>query len=360
MQSSAELLFHLFDICVSIRQLVSMKILAASLALLFTANLTAGDKGFSIPSEKTVERISFGSCHRTGKNAQIWEQIAKQQPQLFIFTGDNIYADTHDPKKLKADYQKLNQLPEYKALKQQTDVIATWDDHDFGINDEGRENPIRKQSRDIMLDAFDIPADAPVRSREGVYQSFTYGSKGKRLQIILLDTRYFRSPLKKEGKVYLPSTGKDATLLGEQQWKWLESELTKPADLRLIVSSIQVLNSGHRYEKWANMPDERDKLLKLLQDKNSISNTLIISGDRHFSEFSKKPLENKQDLWEVTSSGLSNAGGGWGDKNPWLVGKAFNKRNFGHLSINWETRSVSIQLIDTDGKQVREQSITFP
>lgn len=327
--------------------------------LIFPSLLIAGDDSPLLNKDQSVEKICFGSCHRAGKNTQIWTHITKLQPQLFIFTGDNIYADTHDPEKLKNDYKTLNDIPEYKELKNQTAVIATWDDHDFGINDEGRENPIRKASRDIMLDAFAVPRNAPIRSREGVYQSYTYGPKGKRLQVILLDTRYFRSPLKKTGKVYMPMIGKDATILGGDQWQWLTTELDKPADLRLIVSSIQVLNSGHRFEKWANMPEERAKLLKLLVDKKSVSNTIIISGDRHFSEVSKQPLENKQDLWELTSSGLSNAGGGWGDKNPWRVGKSFNKRNFGSLKINWEQKNASFQLIDNDGKAVREQQLTF-
>src|ERR671935_24702 len=67
------------------------------------------------------------------------------------------------------------------------------------------------------------------------------GPEGKPLQVILLDTRYFRSPVKRSGRTVVPNTDPGATILGPAQWEWLERQLREPADLRLIGSSIQVV-----------------------------------------------------------------------------------------------------------------------
>jgi len=70
------------------------------------------------------------------------------------------------------------------------------------------------------------------------------------VQIILLDTKYNRSAFKKDptakekrlaaGKVggYLPDEDPEKTHLGAEQWRWLEEELKKPAELRLVCSCI--------------------------------------------------------------------------------------------------------------------------
>src|SRR5437764_633783 len=86
-----------------------------------------------------------------------------------------------------------------------------------------------------------IPELAPRRTRAGVYHALVLGPPGRRTQIILLDTRYFRSPLRPDGGGgYLPQHDPGATMLGEVQWKWFAEQLRVPADLRLVVSSIQV------------------------------------------------------------------------------------------------------------------------
>jgi alkaline phosphatase D len=115
------------------------------------------------------------------------------------------------------------------------------------------------------------------------------------VQVILLDTRTFRSPLRPTderhapGKEnYVPDASPDKTMLGAAQWRWLEEVLEEPADLRLIGSSIQVAADGHGYERWGNLPGERDRLYELLAQASSTP-TAIISGDRHFAAFYKVP-----------------------------------------------------------------------
>src|SRR5207248_5884086 len=216
-----------------------------------------------------LERIAFGSCAHQDKPQPIWESIVAAKPQLFLFIGDTIYADTRDPKVMKEKYDKFAAVPGWQKLKETCPVYATWDDHDYGQNDAGAEYPKKVESQKLFLDFFDEPADSPRRKREGVYDAKVFGPSDKSVQVILLDTRYFRGPLKKikgKGSQYVPSTDKTSSMLGEAQWKWLEEQLKVPATVRLLVSSIQLVAEDHPYEKWMNLPHERERLYKLLKD----------------------------------------------------------------------------------------------
>ena len=87
------------------------------------------------------------------------------------------------------------------------------------------------------------------------------GPPGNRVQIILLDTRYFRDDFRRSEKRsagYIPDADRAKSLLGSAQWAWLEAELRKPADVRLLVSSIQALTEDHGWERWGHLPRERD------------------------------------------------------------------------------------------------------
>src|SRR5690606_21285898 len=132
-------------------------------------------------------------------------------------------------------------------------ILATWDDHDYGVNDGDASYPRKAEAAKLMLDFFKVPADSPRRQHEGVYGAYRFGPEGKRVQVILLDARYFKSRPKpdlrsEEEKKRLNIIGRyvgdedpKATVLGEEQWQWLEEQLRQPADVRLLVSSIQVV-----------------------------------------------------------------------------------------------------------------------
>ena len=82
----------------------------------------------------------------------VWNAINNFHPDLFIFLGDNVYADTKDPFRLRQAWQRLGHQSGYLKLKQQSIICAIWDDHDYGKNDAGKEFPIRKESQQIFLD----------------------------------------------------------------------------------------------------------------------------------------------------------------------------------------------------------------
>lgn len=218
--------------------------------------------------EVPLRRVAFGSCAQQEKPQPIWKHIVAAKPELFLFLGDTIYADTTDMEVMKAKYAKFAVLPGWQQLLKTCPVLATWDDHEYGANDAGAEYPKKKESQQLFLDFFNVPKESPRRKQEGVYHAAVFGPADKRVQVILLDTRYFRSKLKKKIRfipadgAYEPNNDPMATMLGDAQWKWLEQQLKVPARLRLLCSSIQLVAEDHGHEKWMNLPRERDKLCR--------------------------------------------------------------------------------------------------
>lgn len=321
------------------------------------------------PVPDRVTKIAFGSCADQRKNHIIWEPILAQSPDLFLFLGDNVYADTEDPGAFREAYRLLGTKPGYLKLIETVPVLAVWDDHDYGVNDGGADFPARELAEEIYHEFFTTPEDAPVRRYPGIYDAKYFGGKGSRLQVLLLDTRYFRSalvPLPKRDThgPYAPNPDPQSTILGEAQWRWLEEELKQPADLRIIMTSIQFLPQDHRWERWENFPHERKRLLDLLAERDT-GPVLFVSGDRHMGEIMElsgdDPLSPGFPVYEITSSGLTNAGGGRkGEPNRHRVSPGnFQSRNFGMIRIDWENRDLLLELRDVEGTVVDSYGAAF-
>ena len=305
-----------------------------------------------VQAAEPITKIAFGSCLRQNQPQPIWNAINNLKPDLFVFVGDNIYADTTNPAIMQRKYQQLANQLGYQELKRNTPVYAVWDDHDYGQNDAGKENPIKQQAEEIFLDFFDIPKNAANRNRTGIYDVHWFGPIDRRVQLILLDTRYFRGPLIK-GELnttcpklnYAQQMDPQISILGKQQWHWLEKQLQQPATLRIIVSSIQVIPEQHCWEKWSNFPHEREKLFDLIATTKA-NGVVFISGDRHLAEISKIEIESiGYTLYEITSSGMNSAGYGKGEQNDFrLTNDNFREDNFGLIIINWENENAQISL----------------
>jgi alkaline phosphatase D len=304
-----------------------------------------------------LNAIAFGSCSNQEKPQPIWDDIAFRHPDLFIHLGDNIYADTTDESVMQEKYNRFGSLPGYQRLRDICPVIATWDDHDYGANDAGREFPMKRASENMFLDFFDVPETSQQRQHPGVYGAYLYGPVGKRVQVLLLDTRYFRSPLKIMPGVkgnYLPIDTPDTTMLGEEQWEWLERELRRPAEVRILASSIQVLPNDHTWEKWGTMPAERSRLLELLAETRA-NGVIILSGDRHHGELSATTeWPGNYTLYEITSSSLNRKRPRTPEPNRYRLGKIVYDHNFGFIRFNWdheEGPKISLYLYLEGGRQ---------
>jgi len=96
--------------------------------------------------------LAFGSCNHGHLPQPMWSVIESHQPDLFLWTGDVVYADTTDPVKMKRKYQQQLDRPEYQQFTSKIPVIGTWDDHDFGINNGGKKHPTKAQAQQMFLD----------------------------------------------------------------------------------------------------------------------------------------------------------------------------------------------------------------
>jgi alkaline phosphatase D len=307
-------------------------------------------------NETVISRIGFGSCARQDRPQPIWTAVNASKPDIFLLIGDNIYGDTQDMAVMRAKYEQFSAVPGFVELRKNVPILGTWDDHDYGRNDAGAEYPMKRQSQQVFLDFFGVPKDSPRRAQEGVYHSEIFGPAGKRVQVILLDTRYFRSPLKTADgsgkKPYIANTDPGATVLGDIQWRWLEQQLRKPAELRLIVSSIQVVSEDHGSEKWMNFPAERERLYALLRT-TSASGVLFLSGDRHFADLSMMDGGIGYPIHDLTSSGLNQSSKTWRplQSNPHRIAGMSYDDNFGLITVDWSETAplISLQIRDVEG-----------
>tara|TARA_B100001248_G_scaffold130967_1_gene98224 strand:- start:709 stop:1656 length:948 start_codon:yes stop_codon:yes gene_type:complete len=290
----------------------------------------------NISFAEIVYKLGIGSCVDQDYPTPAWASLEKESINSFFFLGDNIYGDVPSGRldNVILSYEKLNnQMPSW--LKN-TEKLVIWDDHDYGLNDAGANYIYKAESQQIYNDAWNIDQNDPRRSREGIYFSELKDIAGKKILIVGLDTRYFRSNLIKIGNSYKPHKNSNTTILGPIQWQWLEKELSREHDILILASSIQVLATEHRFEKWSNIPHERDKLLALLNKLSS--KVLIISGDRHRSGFYK--LDN---IYEFTSSSLNKGIFPSYESDSLLLGKTYTQNNYGIVQFHENSLNLFIK-----------------
>lgn len=301
---------------------------------------------FQRASSRDVSLIAFGSCNEQFRPQPMWRTLEAARPDLFIYCGDNVYADTEDMKLMQAAYDSLAADPGFQSFRRHVPIVATWDDHDYGADNVGADYPKKAESKEIFLKFFNEPKNSSRRQHEGVYTSYIIGEPGKTLQIILLDLRWF--------KVY------GGTLLGEEQWTWLEQQLRVPADVRLVVSSSQFAVKGSPWEKWDDHPEDKARFFALV-DELELRNLVILSGDMHYGEFSRNFTPGGIELVDFTSSGLNRWETAEGVPNANRFGLYDTGENFGIVEIDWsrDPIPVKLELRDLNGEPVLRHDLSI-
>ena len=326
--------------------------------------------GIELSEEKLISRIAFGSCAGSDRDDAIFATISNTNADVFLFIGDNVYAaneeDDAELKSLKQAYGQLAGSKAFADLRRKIPLLVTWDDHDYGLNDAGGDWPRKLASQQLYNHVWAIKASDPRASRDGVYFSRTAGPEGKRVQFILLDTRFFRSPLRRLPKPvthgrYAPLRSADQSMLGEAQWAWLEAQLRKPADVRVIATSIQLLANGHNWEAWLLFPRERDRFFSILKATGA-KGVVLISGDRHSAAIYRETEKVPYPLWEVTSSSLNLPLSSFvkniqTESDPNRIGEPYYDANFGIIDIDWQARRLLLQVRDDQGRTVLASSV---
>jgi alkaline phosphatase D len=319
--------------------------------------------------DQTIHLIAFGSCINTNEHPML-DRFLRERGDLAVMLGDNIYADTTNMAVMRAKYHDRKGSGFWRKLQERGPVLATWDDHDFGTNDGGADYPQKREAQRLFLEFMDEPQDSERRRREGVYEARIFGPPGKRVQVVMLDTRYFRGTLSTgvhnavpSGGPYVPTQDTNKTILGEAQWRWLETTLKEPAELRVIGSSIQFLSEFSGAEAWANMPHEKRRMLDLLEkvERGELSSmksrVVFMSGDRHWAELSRLERPGLSPLYELTSSALTQKHPrGTPTPNMFRLGPTYHDANMGLLMIDWDARAqekpkLRFKLLDQDGTE---------
>ncbi len=323
-----------------------------------------------VPRGEDETVVAFASCLRHRRAAPIFEQLLAADPDVLVMMGDNVYADLPNTPRRAADfraaYDTLAKQPYWQAVVAEVPVLATWDDHDYGRNDAGRNWRHKEAAKQEFMRFFDVPIDAHMRGQAGIYSAVTLGEPGRRVQIILLDTRTFRGKLSKKvaaglrsGGPYKPTNDRTRPLLGEAQWKWLETKLREPAEVRLIVSSIQVVAREHGWECWGNFPHELQRLYGTIEQTQARGITFL-SGDRHLAEVSvDRDAITPYPIWDITSSGLNQKMKPHEEPNRYRVGGVHRRSHFGLLRIDWSQPKpiLDVSLVGSDGQAFEQAQI---
>ena len=301
-------------------------------------------------------KFGLGSCLDQDREQSIWSSIKKEELDGFIFLGDNVYGDLPNGKLLKMEraYQiQKKRLPSW--LIDEKEILAIWDDHDFGLNDGGGDYPYKKESEKMFLNFWNIPQTDLRRNREGIYFKQTKEIEGTKVEIIGLDTRYFRSKLKGKKNSYEQNNDSKATILGQDQWAWLEESISNSiADVIVILSSIQILATNHPYEKWNNFPLERDRLLKLIANASKNKTILAVSGDRH-----RSGIYQNDYFVEITASSLNKTASKNLETDPLLLGETYPQKNFGTLDIEPTKNKITLSIHDQNGFKLNSKIINL-
>lgn len=332
--------------------------------------IAASLAGLAVPlgaqaQPRPVTRIAFGSCADQTRPQPIWDAVLAYRPDLFLFLGDNVYADyatgaAADVQSLRAAYAATEKVEGYARLRRSVPHLAVWDDHDYGQNDGGVGYALKGESKSIFLDFWQAPADDPRRTRDGIYDARLFGQSGQKLQVIMLDARWFKSPWRPTDQRNAPGRERyvrdddtTKTILGEAQWAWLAEQLRQPADVRVIASGIQIVADGHGWECWGHFPHERQKLYDAIREARA-NGVVLISGDRHLGALYRQEDDPPYALHEATSSGLNKFYPNPREEGPNRLGGVYGLPNFGTIDIDWWEERVTLAIRDEAGQTVRQ------
>jgi alkaline phosphatase D len=242
-------------------------------------------------------RIAFGSCARVQIDPQqpVFDAIGAMEPDLFLWLGDNIYADSDAEAAFSDMYARQRSVASLQPLLRTVPQLAIWDDHDFGHNDSDGTNPVKPMTLRQFKRWWANPASG-LPDTPGIFFRHSFGP----IDIFMLDGRYHRDA---------PSApnGPAKTMLGPAQKAWLKRELkASRAVFKLLVSGTGWSCAERGGDSWAMYLDERNELLNFIRD-NGIGGCLGISGDVHMGEANCVPWSEKggYDFYDLVSSGLA-------------------------------------------------------
>ena len=252
------------------------------------------------PSDKFT--IAFGGgAGYVPPHERMWDTIGAIDPRALLLLGDNVYIDDpNTPEMQLFHYYRRQSQPEWAKLAKKVPIYAIYDDHDFTTNDGWGGPAIEEPSwkRDVwnvFKDNWDNPYYGGGEKQPGCWFDFWIG----KVHFVLIDGRYYRESPK----------GKNPSMLGSAQMKWLKKTLKEPATFTVFCTNVPVtpkVKPGSK-DTWDGFDGERQKIFNFIA-KEKIPGVVILSADRHRSDAYKidTGIEGMYPLYECQSSRLTN------------------------------------------------------
>lgn len=322
--------------------------------------------GPGLAPSTVLTRIAVGGMIDQTKPLPILPAVLTRRPQAFVFTGNAVLPDIAlggdqicGPLLIGAAYGTLAANADFKPFRDAVPILGTWGDRDYGQAGGGASFPYKAASKEAFLQFYGL-SRADIGAHDGIYHARIFGPEGRRVQMIFLDTRTFRSDLRGQPGNYAPDSDPGKTMLGAGQWAWLEQQLIEPADVRLIVSSIPVEGEAGIGERWGHLPHERDRLFSVIR-RSDARGVVLVSGDAGAGAVYKNESALAYPLFELSSSGLNAPAGSSPERaDPARTGKIVADANFGVVDIDWQARSINLELRDASGQLLQGQSLPLP
>jgi len=262
------------------------------------------------PAGASAFRVAFGSCARVEvfPEQPVWRAVDAARPDLFFWLGDNIYADALDADLFAEGYRRQREVPSLQPVIRSVPQLAIWDDHDYGLNDSDRRNPVREGSLAVLKRYWPNPAFG-LPGTPGAFFRYAYGG----VDFFFLDTRYHRAPPE-------DPDGPGKSALGTEQFDWLcEGLAASRAPFKVLLSGTGwTMAKGVGGDSWASFRYERDRLFNFIRDRG-IGGVVLLSGDTHVGELNCVPWSEQggYDLYDVVASPLAqNMQTNWPTRNP--------------------------------------------
>jgi alkaline phosphatase D len=308
------------------------------------------------PAKPSRFRVAFGSCARIQSDAEqpIWRALAQYEPDLFFWLGDNIYGDSTVPEVLAQEYQRQRFVPSFQPIGRNVPQLAIWDDHDFGLDNFDRTNPIKAEALQVFNRYWANPS-AGIPGTPGCFFDYSYGG----VDFIFLDDRYHRAPDADED-----TPTKD--FLGKAQFDWLTQRLKASRAPFKVISCGSGWSrfKGPGGDSWSAYLHERTRLFNFIRD-NKISGVVLLSGDTHFPYVACAPWSEQggYDFYDLVSSALAQYVGDDGISEAQIARMApdqmirpplpnINNAGIIDFDLSGKAPTLSFNIIDVRGREL--------
>ncbi|MEQ1631919.1 MAG: alkaline phosphatase D family protein [Planctomycetota bacterium] len=268
----------------------------------------------AMPDDAKAAKIAFGSCAEERKQDELplWGHLLAGNPDALVLLGDTPYIDNTKLAVQRDRYREFYAHPSIAHVLRSVSTYATWDDHDYSLNDRYGDVRGRNESRQAFVENHALASFG--ENGEGIYTRFRRGP----IEVFVLDARWFADTSDS------PLAPGHRTLLGERQLEWLRRGLlASTAPFKVLCCGL-VWNGAVRANKkdtWATWAAERDALFAFLGE-HRIGGVVLVSGDLHVTRLLHHPTLALcgYDLPEFVTSPMSatpipaNAGAHDGDR----------------------------------------------